>query len=474
MTAAAAPADAAQLLGERFAQLYYGLLAVKPSALRQFYTEESQMSRIWCGPPCAPDALPHQGSEVCRGVAQIADTIMSSVGGQDGTDEEPVVVTNVESVQSCALGNLSGIMTHITGLITFVAEGKIRRFSQSVLLEPCPKGRSALCVRSDIVHYDDVHATQRTPLAFSSANAELQEVSAGHPSESSQSGTGNAGLAGSGTEDWLQDKASSPAMPSTPAGVGGNGVSAASPSSGGSVSWASIAAASSARAKAGPSQPAGTVQRRQPSSGYGNKAPPEVSATPSASSAPSGDAPTASASSAATGGSAASPDRAPVKLWVSGIPTEDTKGKELRFNPVRATEVRDELNKSLREHAPHMTGEVLEVDRKDDRKPFAFVLVGDEKTARELVILSKAKKVTLRGEKLVLDLSNYNTARVENLYSAGSAPASRGGSWRDDSDRGWSNSRGKGGKRDEWPSRERGRGRGGASRESRDDNWRQR
>lgn len=152
----------AQRLGERFAQLYYGLLAVKPSALSQFYTEDSQMSRIWCGAPHAPDQLPETGVDAFRGMAQITTAIMASVGGQDPPTGEPVVVTNVESVQSCALGNLSGVLAHITGLITFVAENKMRRFSQSVVLEVDPKGRQ-ICVRSDIVHYDDPHASQRPP-----------------------------------------------------------------------------------------------------------------------------------------------------------------------------------------------------------------------------------------------------------------------------------------------------------------------
>ncbi|CAE8634656.1 unnamed protein product, partial [Polarella glacialis] len=183
--------------------------------------------------------------------------------------------------------------------------------------------------------------------------------------------------------------------------------------------------------------------------------------------------------------STGSAERAPVKLWVSGIPTEETKGMGVRNNPVRAVEVKDALNACLRENAPHIAGEVVEVDRKDDRKPFAFVLVGDEKTARELLMLSKAKKVFLRGEPLVLDLSNYNTARVETLYSGGRSRDSRN----EDQPRGdrrdsWGSGRGKGGgKRDDggrWPEKDRGgKGKGGKGRETESkadsaENWRQR
>jgi len=101
-----------------------------------------------------------------------------------------------------------------------------------------------------------------------------------------------------------------------------------------------------------------------------------------------------------------------VKLWVSGLPTEDTH-RAKGFLPVKGQEVRDVLNQSLKEHSPHIHGEVIEVDRKDERKPYSFALLSDENTARELCTLSRQRKVMLRGERLILDLSNYNTARVE-------------------------------------------------------------
>lgn len=84
---------------------------------------------------------------------------------------------------------------------------------------------------------------------------------------------------------------------------------------------------------------------------------------------------------------------------------------------MKAQEVRDALNQSLKEHAPHIQGECVEVDRKDERKPYSFATLSNENAARELVALSKHKKVIIRGEKIVLDVSNYNTTKVENIHS---------------------------------------------------------
>lgn len=242
------------------------------------------------------------------------------------------------------------------------------------------------------------------------------------------------------------------------------------------MSWAAIAAGSKAAASPGSS----ATQRRPP--GTVSKA--SSPAVPAVASSETPTAPSAADSSDLQGQSEASEvaKAAPVKLWISGIPTEDTnRSKEGVFRPVRSTEVQVELNKALREHAPHLTGEVLEVDRKDDRKPFAFCSVGDERSAKELVLLSKAKKVLLRGERLLLDLSNYNTARVETLYAGGSGPAAGRQHWRDGEDsrgdRSWGGNRGKGGgKRDDgWAPREHRGGKGRGSREAaRDNDWRAR
>merc|ERR1711920_551372 len=95
----------------------------------------------------------------------------------------------------------------------------------------------------------------------------------------------------------------------------------------------------------------------------------------------------------------------------------------------------------------------IEVDRKDERKPFAFAELSDERTAKELVLLSKHRKVFLRSERLLLDLSNYNTTRVDTLYT-GSTPTGRQ-QWHDD--RGDRGGRGKGGGAG-WSSRDRDRG----------------
>eukprot|EP00930_Biecheleria_cincta_P040982 TRINITY_DN28064_c0_g1_i2.p1 TRINITY_DN28064_c0_g1~~TRINITY_DN28064_c0_g1_i2.p1 ORF type:complete len:495 (+),score=69.39 TRINITY_DN28064_c0_g1_i2:66-1487(+) len=457
---AASLAEAAQHVGERFAQLYYGLLAVKPSELRQFYTEDSQMSRSWCSSAgLSPDKLPRGRPDVCRGLTEISEKIMESVGGQDGTSDEPVVVTNVESVQSSSLGNLSGVMAHITGLITFVAEGKIRRFSQSVVIEPCPKGR--LCVRSDIVHYDDVNATRARPVPVASESAASAPGSS-LPVEEAQAVSAVAEPAVGSPSRQAAELATGSRGASSPAAAPATSSSSATPErsgGGGSVSWAAIAAGSKAAAS-----PASSATQRQRLLGTVSKASSPAVPVPAAPSEPPVAAAPSTAESETSEGAAKAP--AAVKLWVSGIPTE----------------VQTELNKALREHAPHLNGEVLEVDRKDDRKPFAFCSVSDERTAKELVLLGKAKKVQLRGERLVLDLSNYNTARVETLYAGGTGPAGRG-HWRESGEesrenRSWGGNRGKGsgGKRDDgWAPREHRGGKGRGSREAaRDNDWRAR
>jgi len=151
--AAACPLGAVQQVGERFAQLYYGLFAIRPSALRQFYHEGSLMSRNWCGASAFPPGEPQKSSAVHKGVSQIMSAIMASIGGQDPAPGSPVVVTQVEHVQTLLLPDKSGIMLHITGFITFLRQGQIRRFSQAVLLEPCPESNDVVHVRNDIVHY---------------------------------------------------------------------------------------------------------------------------------------------------------------------------------------------------------------------------------------------------------------------------------------------------------------------------------
>jgi hypothetical protein len=127
-----------------------------------------------------------------------------------------------------------------------------------------------------------------------------------------------------------------------------------------------------------------------------------------------------------------------VKLFVTGIPAEEphawkTKGEKGEVvNPVSGEEVRDVLNQSLRDHAPHVTGHVMEVDRKDERKSFAFAELSDEQTASELMLLSKKRKVNLRGVRLILELSDYNTTQVSSLCGNGTSHAVKGGAWLDD------------------------------------------
>eukprot|EP00747_Dinoflagellata_sp_TGD_P140859 gnl/TRDRNA2_/TRDRNA2_176055_c0_seq1.p1 gnl/TRDRNA2_/TRDRNA2_176055_c0~~gnl/TRDRNA2_/TRDRNA2_176055_c0_seq1.p1 ORF type:complete len:200 (-),score=33.20 gnl/TRDRNA2_/TRDRNA2_176055_c0_seq1:25-624(-) len=125
---------------------------------------------------------------------------------------------------------------------------------------------------------------------------------------------------------------------------------------------------------------------------------------------PCGDNPSSTAAVNATCGSTDTR----VRLWVSGLPTDASKF-------VYGPEVQEVLNQALREFAPHSTGEVLEVDRKDPRKPFVFAMLSDESAGKELVKMSKKKILMLRGEPLILDLSNHNNAPVRYLYNGGAS-----------------------------------------------------
>jgi len=118
--------------------------------------------------------------------------------------------------------------------------------------------------------------------------------------------------------------------------------------------------------------------------------------------------------------------------------------------------VREVLNQCLKEHAPHVQGEVFEVDRKDDRKPWSFALLNSELAAKELVKLSKEKKVILRGERLGLELSNYNTASLSSID--GNNGRSQWHSDRGDRSerKGKGGSKGEKGEKGGWSSRERG------------------
>jgi len=193
--------------------------------------------------------------------------------------------------------------------------------------------------------------------------------------------------------------------------------SASMPSPSGPLSWAERAAAAKHSAPKAAAQPSVLRDIRRtgqpsakgsgPADRPGDKDPGKLSETAAegytASSSSNGPAPRAQEG---------------VKLWVSGLPTEDARA-DVRGNPVTAKEVLTTLNTVLRDHAPHIHGEVTEIDWKDDRKPFAFAQVSNERTAKELVILSKQKKVYLRGDRLILDLSNYNTTPVRDLHPSG-------------------------------------------------------
>lgn len=457
--------DAAQLTGERFARMFYGLLASKPSALRPLYSEDSQLSRSWCS-----SAEAQSTTDLRQGPSQIMEAIMASVGGQDPfPGSQPLVVTNVENVQSMALPDSSGVMAHITGYITFCMDSNVRRFNQSVILEPRsgPDGKRLL-VRNDIVHYSYMMAAP-TSMAAMPAPAQSRAPAPAAP--------------------VAEAKPPTTAPTAAPTSAPSQQQSAAAPrASGGVVSYAAIAAASSKGASAGSSAgPAGTASsnapaiRRLPQGPAGpSAAPPSY---PASSAGNHGGGLPAAREVSAAGSNLASPSAAGLPeedeeraqqsllLWVSGIPTEETR-EECRRNPVRGPEVCDALNQCLREHAPDVVGGVQSVDRKDERKPFAFAVLrpGEDRLANELLQLSKQKKLSLRGDRLTVDLSNYNTAKVELT--------SRASAWHDrpDVDRGGGNAsaRGKGaGKRDDgWGRGERvaGGDRGGGGRGS----WRSR
>lgn len=251
----------------------------------------------------------------------------------------------------------------------------------------------------------------------------------------------------------------------------------ASPS-GGAMSWAERAALASKGAAAATSstpKPAANP-KRSPILPTTSKAPPPsspVSSPKASTNGASGEAAPASPSSAAgassagadgsrrgQGGNASASSKSPVagegksptnvdsyvKLWVNGIPTEmDTHRGSRGFQPVRSQEVKDVLNQSLKEHVPNIGGEVAEVDRKDDRKPFAFALLTNEVTARELVRISKERKVILRGERLILDLSNYNTTPMNASIHSNPSRSQ----WHDDNKGERSERKGKGGAKGE-------------------------
>lgn len=520
-----ATSDEIQELGEKFVQLFYGLLAVRPSAVAQFYHEGSQLSRSFAataGGSCKRPAV------VARGVSEIREAIMQSVGNKDPGHSAPVVVTNVTSVHSSALLDERGIMCQITGYITYILESKVWRFCQTVFLEPCGEDGTALFVRNDIVQYieeeslGDTVAQSSTTLAKTEApHSEQEQEDEGRQTTHPMAG-GEGALVPEPTPVLM-----SLASPQPNLQPNGGLPSAAAPSPqvetpipqvesasrGAPTSWAARAAAA-----AGPSTglagttagatPSGTVPsssrrvanakmpkpvRSAPAEPVPEVEPVAPAAAPLVLSATEPSGGSGQAGSAAPVDSAASPASAPespererpspareppqprvfggerglpgstsgVKLWVSGLPTEDTKSRDCRGNPVRARELMDALNQALKDNAPHVSGEVTEVDRKDERKAFAFAQVSEEQAAKELVMLSKAKKVMIRGEKLNLDLSNYNTTRVETLYTGGSS--SNWNRWDRDDDRG---NRGKSGKGSG--------GRGGKSDADAEGSWRDR
>lgn len=402
--------------GDRFARLYYGLLAVRPEALSQLYHEDCHLSQSWSGDP---DECEYHG------VDQVMDGIHYTIGSQ-GEGSGTFVHVLLDDVFVDALQDASSVLVQMTGEIVFPRGDKNRyRFSQTAVLEPCTDGQPFLQLRNDIVHYttlplfpdkvvepspslptveaspQPVQQTPRTPPTAPPANA--PEV----PAESLPHTHGPAPV----DPPVVQEA-------EVPADHGAQ----AQRSYQGAVSWATIAAS-----KGTP----GSAEHHQAAPSAPPQGPPHAKRAQAPGAPGPANPSTAQASLIHRSGAVApapeqSSDR-PVKLWVSGIPTEEHRtNHSQRFVPVKGNEVRDALNACLREHVPNAVGEVTEVDRKDDRKPFAFAHLRDEKTAKELVLLSKQRKVMLRGERLVLDLSNYNQAPVENLYT-GAAPPHRGG-----------------------------------------------
>lgn len=153
----------AQRIAETFARQYYGLLADRPSAIANFYTDESLLTRNYAAQQPLP--MPNQGM-TSIGRQQIMETVMSSVGrrGRDQSDlhaeaGKPCVYTNINSVNASELqrdaAKKSGVMAQITGTMYFVQDGTQWRFSRSVFLEPCIRTGEVLYVRNDIVHYTD-------------------------------------------------------------------------------------------------------------------------------------------------------------------------------------------------------------------------------------------------------------------------------------------------------------------------------
>jgi hypothetical protein len=114
-----------------------------------------------------------------------------------------------------------------------------------------------------------------------------------------------------------------------------------------------------------------------------------------------------------------------VKLWISGLQTEDSARSTSKFHPIDSQEIKDVLNKSLKDYASHISGEVVEVYRKE-AQAYALAMLSDESVAKELVQLGKKGKVTLRGERLFVDLRSYPNSRDDTSRSGGNR------SWRDD------------------------------------------
>lgn len=405
---ALAPA-AVQALAEQFAQLFYGLLAVRPSGLRDFYREGSQARRVW-----PRNGAGHDG-QLRVGLAAIMEVIMAAVGGSDPTPEMlPCVATSIEAVQASVMAGGSGLSVRITGYITFLRQdaGAVFRFVQDVVLRPCAVKADFLYVHEDVVEYIDpasvsAHSAQVPPLPSPVQDAPpaasqdgdvlqvLLEVPPAAAADAVQAAAAAAEVPEGGAaappaaafEAAQTAKTATPPRAAQPAAAGG--------------SWAAIAARSKAAVVAAPA-PAASAK--------------EEAAAPAAA------RPAEAAGAAAAAGGGKGDGRVVVKLCILNIPIEETKD----FKPplVSGAEVLEVLNRTLKELLPNHAGVVIEVDRKDERKPYSFASC-DPLTAKELVQLSRERKVYLRGERLVLEPSNYNSAGAEDAYYASGGGARR-------------------------------------------------
>mmetsp|Transcript_51010 Transcript_51010/g.165125 ORF Transcript_51010/g.165125 Transcript_51010/m.165125 type:complete len:595 (+) Transcript_51010:169-1953(+) len=480
--------DVVQGLAERFVQLYYGLLAVRPSALSQFYRENSQAVRTWFGGRCPMDAAAYS-NQVHQGVAQIMKVIMASVGGCDPVaDKLPIVASSVNGMQASVLAGRNALSVRITGVITFLAldSQSFFQFAQQVVLEACPLRASFLYVREDRIEYVDPMflAPQPPPLPGASSLAgqpllprwqggpaapeafplgpQMPPVAApvSAPVVAAPAIAGVVPEAPSAPPSLPPSAAPSPLPPATQPGAAPPTSAAAAPAApatvaaadeasaeaetseglaaaaasapAGPISWAAMAARNKAAgASASPFVAAGGGGKGQSHAAASATLAPAVAAATLASAASAGKdasatssampAEPSSPSSAAAGAAAADgangTARVIVKLWVSNIPTEDARD----FLPpsVTGVEVCEALNKCLKELLPRHQGEVIEVDRKDERKSYSFASC-DVQTAKELVQLSRQRKVFLRGERLVLEPSNYNSADGQDaIYALG-------------------------------------------------------